>query len=66
MAKNYRFRSETLVRKVAEWWSMKPDFKMSEDQITCLKANPSRKVPPDARTRHQQEGAERRGAGGIP
>ena len=31
VAKNYRFRSETLGRKVVEWWSMKPDFKMSED-----------------------------------
>ena len=34
IAKNYRFRSETLERKVAEWWSMKPDFKMSEDMGT--------------------------------
>ena len=39
--------------------------KLNKAQITCLKATPSRKVPPDARTRHQQEGAERRGAGGI-
>ena len=31
IAKNYTFRSKTLERKVMEWWSMKPDFKMSED-----------------------------------
>ena len=31
IAKNYMCRSETLERKVVEWWSMKPDFKMSED-----------------------------------
>ena len=30
-AKNYRFGPETLERKVVDWWSMKPDFKMSED-----------------------------------
>ena len=31
IAKNYTFRSKTLERKVMELWSMKPDFKMSED-----------------------------------
>ena len=30
------------------------------------KSNSQRKSTPDARTRRQQEGAERRGAGGIP
>ena len=39
IAKNYTFRSETLERKVMEWWSMKPDFKMSEDMGTFLYIN---------------------------
>ena len=39
IAKNYTFRSETLERKVMEWWSMKPDFKMSEDMGTFLYMN---------------------------
>ena len=30
------------------------------------KSNSQQKSTPDARTRHQQEGAERRGAGGNP
>ena len=33
------FRSETVERKVVEWWSMKPDFKMSEDVGTFLYIN---------------------------
>ena len=30
------------------------------------KSKSQQKSTPDARTRHQQKGAERRGAGGIP
>ena len=39
--------------------------KLNKAHRLRAKSNSQQKSTPDARTRHQQEGAERRGAGGI-
>ena len=40
--------------------------KLNKAHRLRAKGNSQQKSAPDARTCHQQEGAERRGAGGIP
>ena len=40
--------------------------KLNKAHRLRAKSNSQQKSTPDARTRHQQEGAERRRAGGIP
>ena len=47
-------------RKATNW-----EEKLIKPTDYMPKSNSQHKSTPDARTRHQQEGAERRGAGGI-